>query len=158
MKTPACLPVLVALLCTALASAAPLRAEDGRAAVRGQIIDDSDTVVHGSAPNTEERAAPAADAVPFRISVDGVPIEENTTRERLPESQRRTDVALAQADIQIKFDPLQVKPALNVWSYPRAAVRGAELEFLAYANYASWITKAEVRIFRHDSRPRGDGR
>jgi hypothetical protein len=114
--------------------------------IDGKRLDNSMSYTHGRAPNTESPAASTDAAVPFRISVDGVPLEGDA--DRLPDTQRRTDVALEKADIQVKFDPLQVKPALNTWAWPNGVARGAPVEFFAYANYVHWIAKAEVRLFR----------
>lgn len=92
-------------------------------------------------------AAPAsANDLPFRITVDGEPVVGDTLKPE-PDRQRCVDVALAKNEIQLQYDPLQVKPALNTWSYPDGAVRGKPIEFGAYSNYLAWITKAEIRIF-----------
>lgn len=84
--------------------------------------------------------------LPFRVTIDGKPV---TTDKIMPEAdrQRCVDVALEKADIQLRYDPLQVKPALNSWSYPDAPVRGTAVEFGAYANYQAWIKNAEIRVF-----------
>ncbi|MGE3772860.1 MAG: OmpA family protein [Gammaproteobacteria bacterium] len=82
-----------------------------------------------------------------------MPVDGPVTGEHfdsLPDAQRRSDVALGQADIRIKFDPLQVKPALNAWAWPATAVRGQPAEFLAYTNYAWFVAKAEIRLFERD--------
>jgi len=128
-------------------------ADDAHDAIRGKHLDDASTYLHGQAPNTEDRPAAGSPAAPFRISIDGVPVEGTVSGEHfesLPDAQRRSDVALAQADVQIKFDPLQVKPMLNTWAWPNAAVRGQPVEFLAYTNYAYWVAKAEIRLFERD--------
>jgi len=85
--------------------------------------------------------------LPFRITVDGQPLEQDNL---MPEADRRrcVDKALAQADIQLRYDPLQAKPALNVWTTVDSIVRGEAVGFSAYTNYAAWIRNAEVRIFR----------
>ena len=84
--------------------------------------------------------------LPFRITVDGQPVVADSL---MPEAdrQRCVDVALAKADIQIRYDPLQTKPALNVWTAPDGAVHGVPVEFGAYSNYVSWLKRAEIRIF-----------
>lgn len=91
--------------------------------------------------------------LPFRITVDGQPVGKDNL---MPEAdrQRCVDVALDKNDIQIRFDPLQAKPALNSWSYPDGAVRGTAVEFGAYTNYQAWIMKAEIRVFA-GKRPSG---
>lgn len=140
---------LQVLMIAAIVCSAGVRAEQELPQIRGKTVEDNATYLHGQQPNTEDRAAPNDPTVPFRISVDGVPLEGSI--DSLPDTQRRSDVALEQADIQIKFDPLQVKPALNTWAWPNAAVRGAPVEFLAYSNYVHWLAKAEIRIFAADS-------
>lgn len=98
-----------------------------------------------AAPSCAAGAAPAGDAGPFRITIDGAPLAAGPASEA--DRQRCVDVALAKADVQIKYDALAVAPALNVWIARNAAVRGEPVTFLTYSNYLTWITKAEVRIF-----------
>ena len=52
-------------------------------------------------------------------------------------------------DIQVKFDGLEVKPILNVSTWPirRSYEGGEEIDFLASSNYPAWIAKSEIRIF-----------
>ncbi|SJZ60598.1 Flagellar motor protein [Trichlorobacter thiogenes] len=91
--------------------------------------------------------------LPFRITVDGQPVGKDNL---MPEAdrQRCVDVALDKNDIQVRFDPLEAKPALNTWSYPDGVVRGTAVEFGAYANYQAWIKNAEIRVFS-GKRPSG---
>ncbi|RQW88898.1 MAG: OmpA family protein [Geobacter sp.] len=112
-----------------------------------------------AAASTPERqacgtAGPAdRNDLPFRVTVDGQPVSGDTL---MPEAdrQRCVDVSLAKSDIQVRFDPLQTKPALNVWSFPDGPLRGKPVEFGVYSNYLSWIMFAEVRVFS-GSRPSG---
>jgi len=85
--------------------------------------------------------------VPFRVTVDGVPIEEDKLR---PEADRErcVDVALERADIQLKYDPLNVSPALNAWTTKSSVLRGAPVELHTYSNYMRWIAQAELRVFQ----------
>lgn len=87
----------------------------------------------------------AKPGLPFSISVDGKPLETDTKQVEA-DRQRCVDVALERADIQIKYDPLNVSPALNVW-VPGSAVRGKAVDFGTYTNYAWWQKKAEIRVF-----------
>jgi hypothetical protein len=89
---------------------------------------------------------PESNNLPFRITVDGEPVQTDSLKPEV-DRQRCVDVALSKNEIQIRFDPLQVKPALNTWAYPDGVVRGGTVEFGAYANYLAWIKKAEIRIF-----------
>ncbi|THF61961.1 OmpA family protein [Pseudothauera nasutitermitis] len=90
--------------------------------------------------------------LPFRVTVDGQPLaagEDINEADR----QRCVDVALAGADIQVKYDSLAANPALNVWPTTEVALQGETVRFAGWTNYAAWIRKAEVRVFRHDERP-----
>ncbi len=88
----------------------------------------------------------AAVPSPYRISVDGVPLadEEGTID---PDIQRCTDLMLARADIQVRFDGLESTPWLNLSVDRDSAVRGQPVTFTAYSNYEYWIKQREVRIF-----------
>lgn len=95
----------------------------------------------------QDICAPAQSSnAPFSISVDGVPIDGDTTQTEA-DRQRCVDVALDKADIQVKYDPLNVQPALNVWSASGPVGRGQPAQFKTYTNYAFWLRKAEIRVF-----------
>lgn len=112
-----------------------------------------------AAPPTARAAAPAcapvaesqADA-PLRITIDGEPMDLSQAPNEA-DRQRCTDVALEKADIQVRYDPLAIAPAMNVWATPNSAVRGEEVRFRAWSNYIPWIRKAELRLFREGQRP-----
>jgi outer membrane protein OmpA-like peptidoglycan-associated protein len=93
---------------------------------------------------TDGSAAPI-DALPFSITVDGAPVTDAKAQEA--DGQRCVDVALEKADIQIKYDPMNVVPALNVWVVSSTAVRGKPIYFGSYTNYLWWLHKGELRIF-----------
>lgn len=97
---------------------------------------------------TTDACAPGTgpDVQDFSVSFDGVPIAGDT-RQREADRQRCVDVALEKADIQVKYDPLQAAPALNVWMAPGVAVRGVPVNFGTYTNYAFWLRRAEIRVF-----------
>jgi flagellar motor protein MotB len=88
----------------------------------------------------------AVDALPFSITVDGQPVDVDRQAQEA-DRQRCVDVGLEKADIQIKFDPLNVAPALNAWVLPSTAVRSRPVVFGTYTNYAWWIKRAELRVF-----------
>ena len=96
--------------------------------------------------------AVCAEALPFEITVDGQRVDGST----LP--QGATDQVQGALDIQVKFDGLGVTPLLNVSTVPpRAAFKaGDDIEFLASFNYAQWIDRGEVRIYKRGQR-RADG-
>jgi hypothetical protein len=101
--------------------------------------------------NTETTIAPRQKGERFSISVDG----EYVAGTRVPDDkQRKTDLALADVDIQVKYDGLGVKPILNVSTMPvrQSARAGETINFLASLNYGGWIERAEIRIFEKDGR------
>jgi outer membrane protein OmpA-like peptidoglycan-associated protein len=84
--------------------------------------------------------------LPFRISVDGVPLQQGDVS-NTADTTRCTDIALEKADIQVRFDGLETTPVLNVSVFSDGAVRGETVRFMPYSNYAAFINKAEVRVF-----------
>jgi outer membrane protein OmpA-like peptidoglycan-associated protein len=86
---------------------------------------------------------------PVRITVDGVPLDR---REGANEAdrQRCVDVALARADLQIRYDPLEQKPSLNTIAIPQQGVVGKPVRFTTYSNYPRYIERSEVRLFAPD--------
>ncbi len=92
--------------------------------------------------------------LPFRITVDGQTLATDTL---MPEAdrQRCVDVALDRTDIELRYDPLQTKPALNVWILTDGVVRGEPVSFGAYSNYGAWLQGAEVRLFRQSDTIQG---
>ena len=83
---------------------------------------------------------------PVRITVDGVPLD---SREAVNEAdrQRCVDVALARAEIQVRFDPLEQQPFLNTLARPQLGVVGKPVSFKTYTNYPRYIDHAEIRLF-----------
>lgn len=109
-----------------------------------------------AAPAPASAAAPATPAppcgpvgqasdLPFRVTVDGEDMSGAEVNEA--DRQRCVDVALERADIQIKYDDLAARPALNVWTTRDLTLRGQEVALRGWTNYAAWIARAEVRIF-----------
>ena len=89
----------------------------------------------------------------MHITVDGKPIDDPDRSSS--DIQRCTDVALDNANIQFRFDNLESRPRLAVAAHP-VAVAVSELDgrpaasvvrFRMYNNYASFIERAEIRIF-----------
>ncbi len=90
----------------------------------------------------------------MRITVDGDPIDD--PGKSVADVQRCTDVALERANIQVKFDNLDVKPRLNVTAWPTQVRYNDDFNtstvenrvfFKLYSNYRHVLTKAEVRLF-----------
>ncbi len=95
----------------------------------------------------QDYCAPGVSArQPVSISFDGAPVEGDTSQVEA-DRQRCVDVALERADIQVKYDPFNLAPALNVWAVPGEAGRGREVLLRTYTNYAWWLKTAEIRIF-----------
>jgi hypothetical protein len=121
--------------------------------LRGKMLDRSLTLDHSAAPNTEQgkgdAAAPATPSLPFRISVDGEPVDASPGAGA--DAQRRTDVASAALDIQIRYDSLNQARMLNSYAWPGVVLRGAPVHLTAYANYAFWISRGEIRLFARGS-------
>ncbi len=97
------------------------------------------------APNTEPDAAPLANNSGFVLAVDGEPIDADPTIE---ESVRRTDIALADANVQVRFDGLDPTPRLNVETVgaPRSYLPGETVQLRSETNYPAFITRGEMRI------------
>jgi len=90
----------------------------------------------------------------MRITVDGQPIDDPGRSSS--DIQRCTDVALDQARIEFHFDNLESKPRLAVAAYPVAVSMSPDgtpasaVQFRMYDNYASFLQRAEIRIFNPD--------
>lgn len=94
----------------------------------------------------------------MRITVDGKSIDD--PKVGVPDIERCTDVALEKADIQFRYDNLDMKPRLNITAWPTTvryrddpeteAVEGA-VQFRLYSNYPAFIDRAEVRLFDADT-------
>ncbi len=91
----------------------------------------------------------------MHITVDGQPIDDPDRSSA--DVQRCTDLAMEKADIRFQFDNLVSRPRLSVSVTPAAAkfhrlerglFLGQPVRFSMYANYWSFIERAEVRIFR----------
>ena len=104
------------------------------------------TAAYGGVILVPATAAPSTGGEMFSISVDG----KQVAGTKVPvNKERRTDVGLDLVDIAVKFDGLDVKPMLNVSTYPirQTYQAGERVTFLASNNYPAWITKSEIRIF-----------
>ena len=93
----------------------------------------------------------------MRVTVDGIPVSDRKIH--LADIQRCTDVALADAGVQFKFDAFSNRKRLHVSSWPKAAnylddpaseVIDNRVHFRMHSNYSHWIKQAEVRIFYAD--------
>jgi len=93
----------------------------------------------------------------MRITVDGKPIDD--PGKSIADIERCTDVALDKANVQFKFDDLNLKPRLNVTAWPNTISYQDDpdteyqenlMRFRTYTNYAAFIKRSEVRIFGKD--------
>ena len=91
----------------------------------------------------------------MRITVDGEPIDD--PKRSSSDIQRCTDVALAGADIQFRYDNLRSSPRLAVMAEPSRIDVTADddgyrhaspVRFRMYTNYSHFIDRAEIRVFR----------
>jgi len=92
---------------------------------------------------------PSHTNLPFRISIDGVPLNASDTANSA-DVTRCVDKALEKADIQVRFDPLSKSQALNITANLRTVIRGEIVHFTPYSNYTSYFNRAELRIFKPD--------
>jgi hypothetical protein len=103
-------------------------------------------------PNTEREALPVLTEDGFQISVDGDPVAEDGTILRntkpVEATIRKQDIALAEADVAIKFDGLDIRPRLDVETVGKKKEyeAGNAITFRNYMNYPSFVTRGEVRI------------
>jgi hypothetical protein len=89
----------------------------------------------------------------MRITVDGKPIDDPGRSSS--DIQRCTDVALDNAKIRFRFDNLESRRRLGVAANPLAVAvsdaggdpAASVVHFRMYSSYASFIKRAEIRIF-----------
>jgi outer membrane protein OmpA-like peptidoglycan-associated protein len=86
---------------------------------------------------------------PVRITVDGVAVDARESTNEA-DRQRCVDIALARAEIQVQYDPLEQKPFLNALALPQLGVIGKPVRFSTYTNYPRYIDHAEIRLFTAD--------
>ncbi len=120
--------------------------------VRGAVIDDCSTIVKLMGNNTETNKPKDNAGLPFRISVDGETVDGAGIS---ADDQRKTDVALDAVDIQVKFDGLDTKQILSVKS-ERSKDRNAAVVFKASTNYAAFVSRGEIRVFKAGKSANGD--
>lgn len=87
---------------------------------------------------------------PFVVTVDGKALEVGNTTSNADE-QRCTDVALDNVGVQLQYDNLSVKPALNVTSNIQHQEGVITVDFQGYSNYSSFIEHAEIRFFADEN-------
>lgn len=86
------------------------------------------------------------ETTPFSVTIDGQPMSVEQVVNNA-DYQRCTDVALNQADMQLQYDNLSLKPALNITSVVRHEDDNVTVWLQGYTNYSYFIERAEVRFF-----------
>lgn len=87
----------------------------------------------------------------FSISIDG---EKLVGDRRVEDLTRNTDIALSNADVQVKFDGLGATPALDlaITSDQKRYEAGDTVTFRSKTNYPAYLARGEVRILDYSSR------
>ncbi len=100
--------------------------------------------------NTEPDVAPAAGGAGFVISVNGAPISGDA---RVTDAVRQTDVALANADVQVRFDGLGAEPRLDleILGPGQSYAPGDTVSLQSALNYPAYVTRGEVRVIDLDA-------
>lgn len=101
--------------------------------------------------NSAEATTTAPRALGFAISVNGAAPQGDA---RLVEAQRRADVALAAADIQVRYDGLDQSRRLDAHVIgDQSWQAGDTVTFQSRMNYPAFVTRGEIRIL--DTAARG---
>jgi hypothetical protein len=98
----------------------------------------------------------------MRITVDGKPVDD--PGKSIADIERCTDVALNKANVEFKFDNLELKPRLAATAWP-PSIRYQDdpkteypenlMRFRTYTNYAGFIKRSEIRIFDKEESANG---
>lgn len=126
--------------------------ENGTTLVEGCEQPNSQTVVTLPAgANTELDRNTVKNNAGFVLAVDGVPINADP---RVEDRIRRTDIALAEADIKVMYDGLGVEPRLDVLAVDGNQARraGDTVTFQSRMNYPAYVTRGELRIYSSKTR------
>lgn len=123
--------------------------------IRGRVQDNS-TAQPVPVPNNAEQLKVQDDVDEgFSVSIDGKNfIGDNGAHD----PQRQADLVLEEADIQVKFDGLDVNPTLAVQTAAsqQSYNPGQKIEFKAQSNYSPWIKHSEIRIFKTAKELKGE--
>jgi hypothetical protein len=147
----------LSLLCTTCLIAAPAFAEENCDLINGalpanceHLNDDIVVSVPAGENNELDRGNVAVGSGGFLISIDGNPVVGD---KRVEDLVRKTDIALSNADVQIKFDGLGAKPRLNLKpNYKRAPKKGGTASFTSEMNYPSYVVRGELRVIDYSGR------
>jgi flagellar motor protein MotB len=89
---------------------------------------------------------PATAGTPFRVSVDGQPVDAKRAQHEA-DKERCIDVALEKNNLRLQYDNLRTQRSLNVTPFPGAAKVGEPTTFRGWSNYLYYIKKAELHVF-----------
>ncbi|WP_281857710.1 hypothetical protein, partial [Litoreibacter halocynthiae] len=106
----------------------------------------SEVVVVPAGENNElDRGNAAVGGDGFLISIDGKPIIGD---KRVEDEIRKTDIALSNADVQVKFDGLGAVPRLDLVAVDQteAFEAGDLVTFRSRTNYPAYLSRGEVRM------------
>ena len=109
-----------------------------------------DVVTIPTGVNTEPDVAPATGGAGFVISVNGAPIAGDA---RVADIVRQTDLALADADVQVTFDGLGAIPRLDleILGSGQGYVPGDTVTLQSALNYPAYVTRGELRVIDLDA-------
>jgi len=110
----------------------------------GPVADDAAVERRGLGNNLE--TADRGASTPFRISVDG----EGDADDLRADRQRRQDMALSGADVRVQASGFDIRPVLSIVADQPVIRAGYPVRFFTLSNYAAYVERAEVRIFRAD--------
>lgn len=147
-----------------LGSGAVLAETQGCALVNGVLpegcfqANEGQVVAREVGANTEDDGTSALGGLGFSIAID--PVSPGGPRQTIAgetltyADTRDVDRTFEDLGIQMTYDGLGAKPALNVSTADmrRSYVAGEAVTFRAYSNYPAWIAKAEVRIKDQDGK------
>ncbi|TDT77567.1 hypothetical protein BDE40_0855 [Litoreibacter halocynthiae] len=106
----------------------------------------SEVVVVPAGENNElDRGNAAVGGDGFLISIDGKPVIGD---KRVEDEIRKTDIALSNADVQVKFDGLGAVPRLDLVAVDQteAFEAGDVVTFRSRTNYPAYLSRGEVRM------------
>ncbi|MEQ3511987.1 OmpA family protein [Pseudoalteromonas sp. BZB3] len=108
--------------------------------------------VMGAMPSRELVCQGAlANAAPMMITLDGEAFSDQDSSNNADE-QRCADVALANMQLQLKYDPINLIPRLSVQHALTKSGNTLMMHLRGYSNYDAFIDYAEVQIMAPDGR------
>ncbi len=144
---------------TAQAQTSDLRAPNDECSFTGDAVpadcelrNTDEVVVVPSGENNElDRGNVTVGGDGFLISIDGQPVVGD---KRVEDLTRRTDIALSNADVQVKFDGLGADPRLDVEAVgePRVYESGDRITLRSRTNYPAFLSRGEIRVIDYGNR------